>query len=390
MVGAAHMFLFLANNRGDLIARCKAKAAQRPFRAATEDQLKNGIPLFLDQLGQTLEADERGLPIDSLRISGATGVEPPGGSEMSITAAGHGKQLLELGYTVDQVVHDYGDLCQAITDLAAERDAPFSIDEFRTLNRCLDNAIAAAVTEFSAQRDAALERVQSGLLNERLGVLAHELRNGLGTATLAVKALETGNLPMSGATGSILKRSLASLAALVGHALDEVRTKAEATAGAVPFPLDAFIAEAARAAVLDARARGCTLDVSFVDPELSLVGNRADLLAALANLLQNAFKFTLPGTEVRLTAEVSGAQVLVKVEDHCGGLAPGAAERMFAPFSKRSGDQTGLGLGLTIARSHVEADSGTLNVENRPGSGCVFTMAFSLAGMQAAAQKTTP
>jgi signal transduction histidine kinase len=388
------MFLFLANNRGDLIARCKAKAAQRPFRAATEEQLKNGIPLFLDQLGQTLEADEQGQPFDSLRISGATGVEPPGGSEMSITAAGHGKQLLELGYTVDQVVHDYGDLCQAITDLAAERDAPFSIDEFRTLNRCLDNAIAAAVTEFSAQRDAALERVQSGLLNERLGVLAHELRNGLGTATLAVKALETGNLPMSGATGSILKRSLASLAALVGHALDEVRTKAEAAAGAVPFPLDAFVAEAARAAALDARARGCTLDVAFVDPELSLVGNRADLLAALVNLLQNAFKFTQPGTEVRLTAEAVGIQVLVKVEDHCGGLSPGAAERMFAPFSMRSGDRTGLGLGLTIARSYVEADCGTLNVENRPGSGCVFTMAFmqdgTQDGMQAAAQKATP
>jgi signal transduction histidine kinase len=388
------MFLFLANNRGDLIARCKAKAAQRPFRAATEEQLKNGIPLFLDQLGQTLEADEQGQPFDSLRISGATGVEPPGGSEMSITAAGHGKQLLELGYTVDQVVHDYGDLCQAITDLAAERDAPFSIDEFRTLNRCLDNAIAAAVTEFSAQRDAALERVQSGLLNERLGVLAHELRNGLGTATLAVKALETGNLPMSGATGSILKRSLASLAALVWHALDEVRTKAEAAAGAVPFPLDAFVAEAARAAALDARARGCTLDVAFVDPELSLVGNRADLLAALVNLLQNAFKFTQPGTEVRLTAEAVGIQVLVKVEDHCGGLSPGAAERMFAPFSMRSGDRTGLGLGLTIARSYVEADCGTLNVENRPGSGCVFTMAFmqdgTQDGMQAAAQKATP
>ncbi len=384
------MFLFLANNRGDLIARCKAKAAQRPFRAATQEQLKNGIPLFLEQLGQTLEADERGHPIDSLRISGATGIEPPGGSEMSVTAAGHGKQLLELGYTVDQVVHDYGDLCQAITDLAAERDAPFSIDEFRTLNRCLDNAIAAAVTEFSAQRDAAMERVQSGILNERLGVLAHELRNGLGTATLAVKALETGNLPMSGATGSILKRSLASLPALVGHALDEVRTKAETAAGAVPFPLDAFVAEAARAAALDARARGCTLDVGFVDPELSLVGNRAGLLAALANLLQNAFKFTEPGTGVRLTAEAVGTQVLVKIEDHCGGLAPGVAERMFAPFSKRSGDRTGLGLGLTIARSHVESDCGTLNVENRPGSGCVFTMAFAQAGPRAAVPKPTP
>ena len=77
-------------------------------------------------------------------------------SVMGASATAHGKQLLELGYTVDQVVHDYGDICQAITDLAVERDAPFSVNEFRTLNRCLDNAIADAVTEFSARRDTTL------------------------------------------------------------------------------------------------------------------------------------------------------------------------------------------------------------------------------------------
>jgi len=53
-------------------------------------------------------------------------------SEVGELAALHGRDLLNLGYTVDQVVHDYGDLCQAITDLAFERDAPFEIDEFRT------------------------------------------------------------------------------------------------------------------------------------------------------------------------------------------------------------------------------------------------------------------
>jgi hypothetical protein len=67
---------------------------------------------------------------------------------MGVSAATHATNLLALGSTVDQVVHDFGDLCQAITDLAFEPDAPFSVDEFRTLNRCLDNAIADALTEF--------------------------------------------------------------------------------------------------------------------------------------------------------------------------------------------------------------------------------------------------
>ena len=115
---------------------------------------------------------------------------------------------MELGYTVDQVVHNYGDLCQAITSLAVERDAPFSVDQFRTLNRCLDNAIADAVTEFSAHRDASISRRQLDGENERLGVLVHELRNFLQTAVMAFAALETGTVPIGGSTGAVVKRSL--------------------------------------------------------------------------------------------------------------------------------------------------------------------------------------
>ena len=148
------MHKFLSNNRDELIARCKAKVAQRPKRAASVRQLANGVPLFLEQLTRTLEAEEQGNVAEGVRISGPAGGDTASLSEIGVSAAAHGKQLLRLGYTFDQVVHDYGDLCQAITDLAVERDDPFSVDEFRTLNRCLDNAIADAVTEFAAQRDA--------------------------------------------------------------------------------------------------------------------------------------------------------------------------------------------------------------------------------------------
>jgi hypothetical protein len=54
---------------------------------------------------------------------------------------------LGLGFTVSQVVHDYGDICQAITEWAVEQNAPITTDEFHVLNRCLDTAIADAVTE---------------------------------------------------------------------------------------------------------------------------------------------------------------------------------------------------------------------------------------------------
>lgn len=371
---------FLTNNQEELVSRCKSKVALRPRRAATEQQLANGIPLFLDQLIRTLAAEEDNKPADSIRISGPSGGDSLALSEMGVTATAHGKELLKLGYTVDQVVHDYGDLCQAITDLAFERDAPFAVGEFRTLNRCLDNAIADAVTEFSSQRDSQIARQQNLDATERFGFLVHELRNALGTATLAIHALELGNMAVSGATGAVLKRSMSAMSTLISRALAEVRN-------GIPeqrqtFSLGAFISEAETSAQLVANAAGCVLEVAPVDPPLAIRGNRELLLAALANLLQNAFKFTHPHTEIALKAYALDEHVLIEVADHCGGLPPGSATRMFAPFNQHSHDKSGLGLGLSIARQSIEADFGTLTVRDVPGVGCVFTICLPRNALQ--------
>ncbi len=363
---------FLTHNRDELISRCKAKVALRPRRAATEQQLANGIPLFLDQLIRTFAAEEDDKQAESIRISGPAGGDSQALSEMGVTATAHGKELLKLEYTVDQVVHDYGDLCQAITDMAFERDAPFAVGEFRTLNRCLDNAIADAVTEFSYQRDAKIALQQDFAANERLGFLVHELRNSLGTATLAIHALELGNMPVGGATGAVLKRSLTAMGTLISRALAEVRSGTAEQRQT--FSVASFIKDAETAAQLVASAAGCPFEVAPVDALLGVRGNRELLLAALANLLQNAFKFTHPRTAVALKAYVLDEHVMIEVEDRCGGLPPGSAATMFAPFNQHSHDKSGLGLGLSIARQSVEADLGTLTVRDVPGTGCVFTI----------------
>jgi hypothetical protein len=80
----------------------------------------------------------------------------PVNSDIGRAAALHGTELLRLGYPVDQVVHHYGDVCQAVTDLAVKRKARITTDEFRTLNRCLDEAIADAVTSFVDEREHAI------------------------------------------------------------------------------------------------------------------------------------------------------------------------------------------------------------------------------------------
>jgi signal transduction histidine kinase len=376
------MYRFLANNRDELIRRCAEKVAKRPARNATTEQFRNGIPMFLDQLTRTLEAEQETGTEAGLKISGASGGDGTALSEMGVSAAAHGTNLLKLGYTVDQVVHDYGDLCQAITDLGFERDAPFSVDEFRTLNRCLDNAIADAVTEFSFQRDAVIAHQQSADLNERLGFLMHEVRNSLNAANLAVHAIESGSLPMAGATGAVLKRSLAAMGKLIDRSLAEVRIKGAPPEPHKVFSLAAFIAEAKDAAALDGKTRGCPFTVTGVDPLLGVEGDRDLLLAALANLLHNAFKFTHSHTEVTLNAYALGDRILIDVKDNCGGLPSGNAEKMFTPFTQRGKDRTGLGLGLSIARQSVMADGGVLSVANLPGTGCTFTISLPRCSMQ--------
>jgi signal transduction histidine kinase len=374
------MHQFLVNNREELIARCKEKVAQRPRRAATDQQLMHGVPIFLEQLTRTLAAEELGKSAEGTRISGASGGDGSAAvSEIGISAAAHGRELLEMGFTIDQVVHDYGDLCQAITDLAVERDAPFSVDEFRTLNRCLDNGIADAVTEFSFQRDLSRSREQAAEVNQRIGFLVHELRNALGTATLSVNALEMTNMPISGATGAVLKRSLGALKKLIDKTIDEVRSAPQPTVVREHFLVAEFLDEAAATARLDPKAHLCRFEVVPADSSLSVEANRGLLSAALGNLLQNAFKFTQPDGAVQLRAVQDGDRVLIQVQDSCGGLPAGSASRMFTPFLQRSDDRTGLGLGLSIARKSVEADGGTLSVQDIPGLGCVFTMSLELA-----------
>jgi signal transduction histidine kinase len=379
------MYRFLTNNRVELIARCKAKVAKRPLRAATPEQLSSGVPRFLEQLTRTLRAEDDGEAWESLRISGSSGGDVASLSELGVTATAHGKELLDLGYTIDQVVHDYGDLCQAITDMAVERDAPFSVDEFRTLNRCLDNAVADAVTSFSKQREADIVTRHAVEANQRLAFVVHELRTSAQVAVLAVAALETGGLPIAGATGAVLKRSLASVTSVIDRTLSDVLLTNSVLTQGERFSVALLVAEARDGAALDASSRGSALTVFEVDPLLRVEGNREHLLAAVGHLLRNAFKYTLPQTEVSLHAYAAGSQVVIDVIDNCGGLSARQARTMFTPFSRRQGDHIDLGLRLSIARESIEADGGTLTVRNVPGTGCVFTIILPLCLRQAPA-----
>src|SRR5688572_6800094 len=128
---------FLSSNRDELISRCRAKVAKRNAPKVTQRELEFGIPVFLTQLSEILRLES--LQADEAHVIWE-GSESADG--LGRTATSHGSELLLSGFTVEQVVHDYGDLCQAVTELAMERNALITNTEFHTLNRCLDNAIA--------------------------------------------------------------------------------------------------------------------------------------------------------------------------------------------------------------------------------------------------------
>ena len=360
---------FLTAHRDELVARCRERVAQRPSPAPTTIELDHGIPLFLDQLIGMLRKEEAASAEDEPRAAAMTG-----------TAGLHGNEFFRNGFTVDQVVHDYGDLCQSVTELAAERHAPITVDEFRVFNRCLDNAIADAVTAFGQARDKTISAEGEHALHERLGSLTHELRNLLNSAILAFEAIKTGNVPVAGATGAVLERSLLGLRDVIDRSLAEVRLGAGLQTNRLATNVGEFIQELQVAAAMDAKARHVAFKVSPIDTELAIDVDRHMLGSAVSNLLQNAFKFSRPDGLVTLTVRAAGDRVLIEVEDECGGLPDGTAEELFRPFEQKSANRTGLGLGLSISRRAVQANGGTLDVRNLPGKGCVFTIDLPRVG----------
>jgi signal transduction histidine kinase len=128
--------------------------------------------------------------------------------------------MLRRGFTIGQVVHDYDDICQAVTELAGQKGVEFSADEFHTLNLCLDNAIADAVTEYSRLREEDIAKIASDKV-AGLSVLSHELRNLISTATMAFEVLRGGTVAIGGNTGNVLERSLTGLRDLVARSLTE-------------------------------------------------------------------------------------------------------------------------------------------------------------------------
>ena len=351
------LFDFIAANRDALIDLTRAKIARRLSPKVTEVELMSGVRVFLDQL------------VDALRLPLHSSTET-----IDRGAAVHGAALLSLGYTVAQVVHDYGDICQAVTELADARGAAITVEEFQILNGCLDNAIAESVTEYARLRDRSMLDGET----ERTGAFAHELRNRLAVAQIASSMIQRGRAPIGGSVASVVTRNLHGMTALINRSLVEVRVDAGSTRRQ-RVALHKLIAEAEVDGTIEAGMHGVSLTVLPTDPAIEVDVDPQILAGAVANILQNAYKFTHAGGDVTLRTSVVGGRVEIQVEDRCGGLPPNMAKELFGAFQQHGANRSGLGLGLFISRKGVEACDGLIRVRDVPGSGCIFTIDLPLS-----------
>ncbi len=238
--------------------------------------------------------------------------------------------------------------------------------------RARRRAFAAAEADTLRRSDAAKTAV--------LHAVSHDLRSPLTAIRAAAEGLESGSLQLGDEDRAGLLETIrletARLERLVANLLDLSRLEA----GAAPaqrelWPVDELVSRA-----LDALGAEASRVSVALDGEAPLVRvDAAQLERVLANVLENALRFSSPPDPVELVVSSTGDDVLVRITDHGPGLEAESLERIFEPFEHGRGGREGTGLGLAIARGFAEVNGSRLWAEPRPDSGAAFVLAMPSA-----------
>jgi signal transduction histidine kinase len=317
-------------------------------------ELVDTLPVYLDELAGSLEAMARGQP------------QPATGQ----VAAKHGVTRLQIGFAPHELVREYGLLRDAILAAAEEDGYEVSRDELLALSGCLFTSIAASVAAYVREHDLVLQRHAS----DHLAFLAHELRTPLTAAHTGVEVLRRERAEDARLLhlANVVSRNLARVSQLLDNALTELRLRTPRTAHLEKIQGDQLVRDLVEEAQPLAEASGIHFAAELEAIELE--GDVRLLRSALSNLIVNGIKFSRRGGTVVLRLRAIESRARFEVEDECGGLPPGTAEKLFDPFVQFGSDRSGFGLGLAIARQAVQAHGGNLAVHDLEGKGCVFLL----------------
>jgi signal transduction histidine kinase len=375
---------FLKANETAILASVEEKSSALAGARPASEPARRGLSIFFNQLLHVLEhapiePTQANVDKDGMAKAADDGDEPaiahaagrPYDVEVARSAGAYGSVLQHLGYTLSHVVHAYGSICQSITELAIAKNASITNEEFRELNRCLDTAIAGAVTMFHAERAEGFNTRET----EHLGFLAHELRNGLAIVNTSLRLIRSGTVGFSGSIGQVLDRALKRQQELIDRSLAEVRLRVDPKVHKETAPFLPLIDQMVSMAEEETSLKGQTLEMD-VEPGLKIEADQYLLFSAVSNLVQNAIKYTCAGGRIRIRGNSVGSQAIIEVEDQCGGLSSATPSDLFKPFEQQSKNRDGLGLGLTIAHRAIALNGGTIDVQNLPGRGCIFRISL--------------
>jgi PAS domain S-box-containing protein len=216
--------------------------------------------------------------------------------------------------------------------------------------------------------------------DEFLAMLAHELRNPLAPIANALEAirLARSNTAATEEAISIARRQIGHMARLLDDLLDVSRfTRGKVHLRKVPVDLSTILRQAVETSRPLIEKSGHELLTSFPAEPVWLDGDPTRLAQIVANLLNNAAKYTDRGGRIALVADREGDEAVVRVRDNGIGLSAEMLPRVFDLFAQadRSLDrsQGGLGIGLTLVRSLVQLHDGNVSVEScGPGQGSEF------------------
>ena len=349
----------------DVIQQHRDDIVERWLARAYRDLTPRGVPRadVQDELGQVIDALVRALRRDVIE-------EPPNAPVPLDLAQSHGRQRFHAGYDIASVVREHLVLREVIFETVAEAGYRPDLAEVGSVAKFLFGALAESASTYAIERD----REVSEQAERYIGFLAHELRNPLGTARLALSLLqERGELPEAKAVRS-LERSLAKMQDLLDGALTNLAVHRAPRPELTRIELGGFLRDVVAESAAEAESKRIATAVEIQENQILVHADQRLLRSAVSNLVRNAIKFSRPGTAVRIDAKRGEGRVSIAVTDGCGGLPPGSVERLFNPFVQAGADRSGFGLGLAIAKQVADAHHGAIRVHDIPGKGCAFLL----------------
>ena len=344
--------------------------AGRPLPAP---ELVDRLPEFLEQLAAALR---RGAAEDE-RVDAPTST--------ALVAREHGTQRYRHGFDIRAVVDEYTLLLDVLFELFAETEGCRDVEVLRVLIHAASTGMAAAVEQFSTEREADVKTAEEALLGAReyerqlIGVVSHDLRNPLSIIVHCAELMRrTAHLPAPTCRQLERLRSAAERAMrLIGDLLDFTQARNQGRIPVKPVAVDMrlLLRQVIDEAMLTHPGRA----IERAGPDVRMVGRwDPDRIAqVLTNLLDNALKFSPPDSVVRVESDVAADRVTVAVHNRGEPIPPERLGSVFEPFQRADPDanaRVSLGLGLHISRQLAQAHGGDLTVESSAEAGTRFIL----------------